>query len=108
MGDQQNFAFLASMCDGSKRWRVVTNSNLTAFQKELGARTGVHLDSKLLFSDIQRPFETWEQHSVLQSGKVIVYEGVLKPGETLYIPSGAPHAAETLGSSLMVASNDGS
>ena len=29
-------------------------------------------------------------------------------GELLYIPGGAPHAAETLDDALMVASNDGS
>lgn len=32
--------------------------------------------------------------------------GVLKPGEVLLIPGGAPHAAETLDSSFMVAMND--
>lgn len=35
-------------------------------------------------------------------------EGVLGPGDLLYIPPGAPHAAETLDDSLMFASNDGS
>ena len=36
----------------------------------------------------------------------MVYEGVLSPGETLYIPPGAAHAAHALDDSLMIASND--
>jgi ribosomal protein L16 Arg81 hydroxylase len=41
-------------------------------------------------------------------GGLVVFEGVLSPGEILYIPPGAPHAAHTLDDCLMVASNDGS
>jgi hypothetical protein len=42
----------------------------------------------------------------LESLNVTIFEGILEPGEILYIPAGAPHAATTIGQSLMVASND--
>lgn len=33
--DHQHYAFIASMCQGRKRWRILTNSELAAHAKEM-------------------------------------------------------------------------
>eukprot|EP00814_Leptocylindrus_danicus_P003859 CAMPEP_0116011306 /NCGR_PEP_ID=MMETSP0321-20121206/4496_1 /TAXON_ID=163516 /ORGANISM="Leptocylindrus danicus var. danicus, Strain B650" /LENGTH=478 /DNA_ID=CAMNT_0003480527 /DNA_START=45 /DNA_END=1479 /DNA_ORIENTATION=+ len=106
--DSAHTAFIASMCVGRKKWRVITHSNFDQFYSELVLRdTGIKVDGKWVNSEIRRPFETWsDQSSPLLSMDISVYEGILEPGEILYIPPGAPHAAITLDQSLMVASND--
>lgn len=72
---------------GRKRWRVVSNSNFTAHRKLLKAHGGMEVGGKLLLADVAGPFETWEaETSPLASEDVAVHEGVLGPGEMLYIP----------------------
>lgn len=106
--DSAHTAFMASMCIGRKKWRVITNSDFDHFYSELAlADTGLKINGKWVNSEIRRPFETWsDKSSALVSMDITVYEGILEPGEILYIPPGAPHAAITLDQSLMVASND--
>jgi len=106
--DHQNYAFVASMCEGRKRWRIVANADFAAHFKELGGWGGLGVEGRLFLGDLEQPFETWSETSRLVKSNVTVYEGILEPGEMLYIPGGAPHAAETLEHSLMFASNDGS
>merc|ERR1712094_148078 len=57
-------------------------------------------------ADLVGSFEAWSSQSPLESMNVTVYEGVQESGSVLYIPAGAPHAAQALSNhSLMVATN---
>ena len=130
--DSQHFSFTASMCSGRKRWRIIENSEFMKYQEQLGlgapvagsrvGRGGVRLSGgagggagidALLLADMVAwqplgPNGTWNATSMLVTSPTLrVFEGTLAPGEMLYIPGGAPHAATTLDNSLMFASNDG-
>ena len=129
--DSQHFSFTASMCTGRKRWRIIENSAYMQHQEQLGlgspvsgsrvGRGGVKLsggaagggNDALLLADVVawQPLGangTWNLTSILVTSPTLrVFEGILAPGEMLYIPGGAPHAAKTLENSLMFASNDG-
>jgi len=107
--DAGHATFVASMCQGRKRWRVLSSSEYTDHRKVLGrSRTqpGVKFNNALMFADLPRPFQTWGPKSRLENANVSVFEGILEPGEILIIPKGAPHAAEALDDSFMVAMND--
>lgn len=108
--DADHNSFYTSMCEGEKKWRIVSNSDLRnhveAFEPYL-LRPGFEQDGKLALSTLVGRFETWSDQSPLESMSVPVYEGVQLPGEVLYIPAGAPHAAKALtDNSVMVATND--
>jgi len=106
--DHQHYSFVASMCEGRKRWRIVTNKELAAHASHMNVKGGTMQDGHIVLADIRQPFETWTTDSLLNKIDLEVQEGILEPGDMLYIPPGAPHAAETLDDSLMFASNDGS
>lgn len=117
--DAAHRSFIASMCEGRKLWRVVTNEDFAAQAgKDFPLlKKSMRLDSKLVMADVPQPYDTWgsseppEGHPGMGSlghSEVKVWEGVLEPGEVLYIPSGALHAAKTLDHSLMFAMNDAS
>ena len=106
--DAGHTAFMASMCVGRKRWRVMTNSDYASVYETIGI-DGQLVNETLVLGSLHSPFNTWNDDAddfVLKSLNVTVYEGILEPGQILYIPAGAPHAATTLDKSLMVASND--
>jgi len=107
--DSGHTAFTASMCEGRKRWRVLSHANFRANLDKLPNKPGVpatEVNGTLVHADVLQPFDTWSEASLLDSlESVEVYEGTLSPGETIFIPAGAPHAAETLDKSWMVASN---
>ena len=103
--DAMHSSFVASMCDGRKRWRVMSTSDFARAYESIG-EGGLNINGTWVMSSIQRPFDTWSPESMLEDLDVTIYEGILEPGEILYIPAGAPHAAITLDQSLMVASND--
>jgi hypothetical protein len=110
--DSLHTAFVASMCQGRKRWRVMTPHDFSTVYDQIGV-DGLLVNTMIrVMSSIVSPIDTWSpsddgtSSSLLASLNVTIYEGVLEPGETLYIPPGAPHAATTLDQSLMVASND--
>lgn len=108
--DAMHSAFVASMCVGRKLWRVMTSSDFERVYEHIG-KDGLKLNGKdgstWVMSSVISPFETWStDNSLLQTLDVTIYEGILEPGEILYIPRGFPHAATTLDQSLMVASND--
>ena len=105
--DMTHTAFVSSMCEGRKRWRVMTADDFSSVQSLVSlSDEGRRVDGRWIMSDIRSPFDTWTDDSPLHSLDVTVYEGTLDPGDILYIPPGAPHAATTLGRSIMVASND--
>eukprot|EP00978_Attheya_sp_CCMP212_P018305 scaffold49931_cov24-Attheya_sp.AAC.1 len=111
--DAAHTAFVASMCQGRKKWRILLPHDFTTHHAELSLTTTNHqndeklVHGKWIMSNVKRPFETWNNiTSPLESLDVVIYEGILEPNEILYIPPGAPHAATTLDHSLMVASND--
>jgi hypothetical protein len=105
--DSAHTAFLASMCVGRKKWRVMTADSFQSLHSRMAlANEGRQVNGRWIMSEVQRPFETWSSESPLHSMDTVIYEGILVPGEVLYIPQGAPHAAATLDKSLMVASND--
>jgi hypothetical protein len=108
--DAAHTAFVASMCQGHKKWRVMLPHDFNMAHAELSWATNQEeklVNGKWIMSDVKRPFETWNSSvSPLESLDVVIYEGLLEPNEILYIPPGAPHAATTLDHSLMVASND--
>ena len=106
--DAAHTAFVASMCVGRKRWRVLSPESFALRHADLvweGSR-GHKIKDKWVMSEIQRPFPTWNDKSPLYELDGVLYEGILEPGQILYIPPGAPHAAVTMDQSLMVASND--
>ena len=74
---------------GRKRWRIVTNGNFTAHQALFGPEGGLEVDGKLLLADVRKPFETWEQSSVLAGDAVVVHEG----GEDEQGRGGGSHVA---------------
>lgn len=111
--DAHHTSFSASMCYGQKLWRVVTLANFSAYAADLSVHNSTDRvnmtsqDGSIVNSDIRKPFETWSPDSPLHKiSGLVIFEGLLSPGETLVIPTGAPHAAITLNNSLMVASND--
>eukprot|EP00746_Dinoflagellata_sp_MGD_P030825 gnl/MRDRNA2_/MRDRNA2_173208_c0_seq1.p1 gnl/MRDRNA2_/MRDRNA2_173208_c0~~gnl/MRDRNA2_/MRDRNA2_173208_c0_seq1.p1 ORF type:complete len:398 (-),score=78.23 gnl/MRDRNA2_/MRDRNA2_173208_c0_seq1:51-1244(-) len=100
--------FVASSCDGRKRWRIVTPATWTDNWSSFGVadkERGVVVDGKLVLANPRQPFETWNSSSRLNDMDVIVYQGIVKPGEMIYVPAGAPHAAEALDASFMLAVN---
>lgn len=108
--DDGHTNFVASMCEGEKNWRITKPQDWSKNWKYLGVspeEPGVMLDNgRFVLGDLPRPFETWNESSDLHSLDIDVYEGVLRPGEMIYIPGGAPHGAHTLNNSFMVAVND--
>jgi hypothetical protein len=103
--DSYHTAFVASMCEGRKQWRVMTGQDFASVYEEIGV-DGWQVNGTYVMSSIISPIDTWNPSGKLESLDVTIYEGILEPGEILYIPAGAPHAATTLDQSLMVASND--
>jgi len=104
--DAMHSAFVASMCVGRKLWRVMTSSDFGRVYEHIG-KDGLKVNSTWVMSSVISPIETWStDNSLLQTLDVTIYEGILEPGEILYIPKGFPHAATTLDQSLVVASND--
>lgn len=107
--DAGHSSFMASMCVGKKLWRVMTNQDFAAVYEALGGIDGKLINETLVLGSFPSPFNTWHDDNedfILKSLDVTVYEGILEPGQIIYIPAGAPHAATTLDKSLMVASND--
>lgn len=115
--DNGHTSFTASMCEGQKRWRIFTAQNMSAFKadfsKEAKSENKTFNESESSARGVfpkmslHSPFDTWSTESPMNSKTgLVVFEGVLSPGETIYIPGGAPHAAITLSKSWMVASND--
>jgi len=112
--DRGHVSLVISSCAGRKRWRVVPpkqwSAHASAFGFAKGMR-GVHMKNgsgRLVIGDIFQPFESWNESSPLNDIDVEVHEGILGPGQTLYVPASAPHAADTLEHSWMVQSNEGS
>ncbi len=105
--DAGHTSFMASMCVGRKRWRVITNNDYAKIYEEIGLE-GIPMNTKHIMGTIRSPFNTWssENDNDLHRANVTVYEGILNSGELLYIPAGFPHAATTLDDSIMIASND--
>lgn len=109
--DAGHTSFMASMCVGRKQWRVMTNQDYAKSYNGIGLE-GVPLGDKHIMGTIRSPFNTWinnendENKNDLQDINGTIYEGILNPGELLYIPAGFPHAATTLDNSIMIASND--
>lgn len=108
--DAGHSAFMASMCVGRKRWRVMTNADYAKAFSTIGT-DGQLVNDTLVLGSLHSPFNTWNDNGdaedfLLGDLNVTIYEGILEPGQLLYIPAGAPHAATTLDKSLMVASND--
>lgn len=103
--DAMHSAFLASMCVGRKLWRVMTSSDFDKVYDQIG-KDGMKINGTWVMSSVISPIDTWSKDGLLQGLDVDIYEGILEPGEILYIPQGSPHAATTLDQSLMVASND--
>ena len=127
--DAFHSAFIASMCVGRKKWRIMTNVDYAKVYSIIGdyrkPSDMEHSNGRLINNEtyvlgsIFSPFYTWDDNTTntkktnrfrsfqyLKHQNVTIYEGVLNPGEILYIPAGAPHAALTLDKSIMVASND--
>eukprot|EP00930_Biecheleria_cincta_P009893 TRINITY_DN111778_c0_g1_i1.p1 TRINITY_DN111778_c0_g1~~TRINITY_DN111778_c0_g1_i1.p1 ORF type:complete len:395 (-),score=40.44 TRINITY_DN111778_c0_g1_i1:102-1286(-) len=108
--DDHHTNFVASMCQGQKVWRIMKPGDWASQWKRLGTSypsPGITTaDGKFILGDLPRPFETWTDSSKLLSLGIDIFEGILGPGEMLYIPAGAPHAAHTLNNSFMVAVND--
>ena len=116
--DRDHMSFSASMCEGRKLWRVINNKNLTVLHRELikaemlsprGSVVNVSGlgEGSFVNGDVLQPFDSWTDSSWLHtaSSDLVVYEGILSPGEVIHIPAGAIHAAHTLDDSFMVASN---
>lgn len=106
--DTAHNAFVASSCEGRKRWRVVTPATWMAQWSSFGVadrERGVIVDGKLVLANLRQPFESWNSSSRLNEIDVVVYQGIVKPGEMIYVPAGALHAAEALDTSFMVAFN---
>ena len=93
------------MCVGRKVWRVVSSSDFARVYEHIGVG-GMKINDTWVMSSIISPIDTWSENGLLSSLDIDIYEGILSPGEVLYIPKGFPHAATTLDQSLMVASND--
>merc|ERR1712217_782784 len=92
---------------GRKLWRVITSEAFASAHAQMGlANQGEYLNNSWVNAEVQMPFDSWSANSTLHSLNVDIYEGVLEPGEVLYIPPGAPHAARTLEQWRMVAYND--
>lgn len=107
--DAGHSSFVASMCVGKKRWRVMTNHDFAVSFEHIGADGGKLVNGTLVLGSLPSPFNTWDDDAddfILNSLNVTIYEGILEPGQLLYIPAGAPHAATTLNNSIMLASND--
>lgn len=104
--DALHTAFIASMCVGRKRWRIMAKSDFVSAYDRIG-NGGLLVNGTYVMSSVNSPIDTWSPDGLLESlTDVTIYEGILEPGEILYIPAGAPHAATTLDQSIMVASND--
>lgn len=105
--DAGHTSFMASMCVGRKRWRVMTNQDYAKAYNQIGLE-GIPMNGKHIMGTIRSPFNTWSKDNSndLHVANVTIYEGILNPGELLYIPAGFPHAATTLDNSIMIASND--
>eukprot|EP00747_Dinoflagellata_sp_TGD_P072832 gnl/TRDRNA2_/TRDRNA2_157642_c0_seq2.p1 gnl/TRDRNA2_/TRDRNA2_157642_c0~~gnl/TRDRNA2_/TRDRNA2_157642_c0_seq2.p1 ORF type:complete len:236 (+),score=22.48 gnl/TRDRNA2_/TRDRNA2_157642_c0_seq2:184-891(+) len=108
--DDHNLNMVASVCEGRKRWRIVKPKDWAMHWKDFGVNfeePGINISSgRFIFGDLPRPFETWTESSKLHSMDIVVYESVLEPGEVLYIPAGAPHAAHTMSNTFMVSAHD--
>jgi len=112
--DAGHSAFVASMCEGEKLWRIVSPAGYSspAGYESMGTGggegndVGREVDGMYVMGEVRVPFGTWDGGFDSVPEGVTVYEGVTGPGEVLYIPAGAPHAAKTIGRSIMVASND--
>ena len=81
--------------------------NVTAFKDDLPVNGGFYVGEKYIFSDLEQPFDSWSNESLLRRINITVFEAVVGPGETLYVPPGHLHGAQTLDHSLMFATNDG-
>jgi len=76
--DKYHASFYASMCEGQKLWRVVTNSDFHKHHDEFSPyfiTPGIEVKGKLAFADLTGSFETWSNESPLESINVTVYEG---------------------------------
>eukprot|EP00747_Dinoflagellata_sp_TGD_P147274 gnl/TRDRNA2_/TRDRNA2_176794_c0_seq3.p1 gnl/TRDRNA2_/TRDRNA2_176794_c0~~gnl/TRDRNA2_/TRDRNA2_176794_c0_seq3.p1 ORF type:complete len:461 (-),score=44.76 gnl/TRDRNA2_/TRDRNA2_176794_c0_seq3:325-1500(-) len=107
--DNGNTAFWASSCSGRKRWRVVTVDEFAQHEAEFKHDEGITIEGgRLIFASPKLPFDTWSPQGSggLMDINVSVFEGVVEPGDLLYIPPGALHAAESLDDVLMFAAND--
>eukprot|EP00747_Dinoflagellata_sp_TGD_P147277 gnl/TRDRNA2_/TRDRNA2_176794_c0_seq6.p1 gnl/TRDRNA2_/TRDRNA2_176794_c0~~gnl/TRDRNA2_/TRDRNA2_176794_c0_seq6.p1 ORF type:complete len:439 (-),score=40.50 gnl/TRDRNA2_/TRDRNA2_176794_c0_seq6:325-1497(-) len=107
--DNGNTAFWASSCSGRKRWRVVTADEFAQHEAEFEHDEGITIEGgRLIFASPKLPFDTWSPQGSggLMDINVQVFEGVIEPGDLLYIPPGALHAAESLDDVLMFAAND--
>lgn len=110
--DRGHTAFTASMCWGQKLWRVVTLQNFSTLARQMTDSSEAVIANRTLADGntvnlgVKSPFDTWSPESpLLGFDDIVIYEGLLSPGETIFIPPGAPHAAITLNQSMMVASN---
>jgi len=110
--DRGHTAFTASMCWGQKLWRVVTLQNFSTLARQMTDHSEDFIanhtlaDGSTVHLRVKSPYDTWSPGSpLLGLDDIVIYEGVLSPGETIFIPPGAPHAAITLNQSMMVASN---
>ncbi|CAK0824988.1 unnamed protein product, partial [Prorocentrum cordatum] len=92
--DTHDLPFWMAMFRGRKRWRIFLpdDEGLQPLYNE--AKNGFSFD----------PFapDFWKYPGL---GKVSVYDHVLLPGELLYIPSGAPHAAYNLEDTIAISGN---
>eukprot|EP00747_Dinoflagellata_sp_TGD_P058154 gnl/TRDRNA2_/TRDRNA2_150991_c2_seq2.p1 gnl/TRDRNA2_/TRDRNA2_150991_c2~~gnl/TRDRNA2_/TRDRNA2_150991_c2_seq2.p1 ORF type:complete len:319 (-),score=56.49 gnl/TRDRNA2_/TRDRNA2_150991_c2_seq2:86-1042(-) len=106
--DSGNCAFFASTCSGRKRWRVVTSAEFVEHSAEFEHDGGMEIEDQMVFASPNLPFDTWgpEGSGGLMDTNVQVFEGIAGPGDLLYIPPGALHAAESIDDVLMFATND--
>lgn len=95
--DTHDFPFYMAMFSGRKQWRILSSEagSRRAYEPYFDPATnGFGFDP---FAPDMRRFPAL--------GEVAVYDHVLEPGQLLYIPSGAPHAAFNLEDTIAISGN---
>jgi len=92
--DTHDFPFWMALFVGRKRWRIFLHEETALRPYYRADRNGFDFDP------FQPDFTTFPG-----LGKASVFEHILKPGELLYIPNGAPHAAQNHEDAIAISSN---
>lgn len=80
--DSLHSAFVASMCVGRKRWRVMTSVDFATVYDKIGVG-GLQVNGTWVMSSIVSPIDTWSPSGLLESLDVTIYEADLEPGEAM-------------------------
>lgn len=95
--DTHNLPFYMAMFKGRKQWRILSTETESQQAYEPYFDSGTNGFSFDAFTPDMQRFAGLR--------KVTAYDHVLEPGQLLYIPSGAPHAARNLDDTIAISGN---